>query len=127
MTGVSDLAASAGEQLSRLREQAGALMADRVGPAASDVAAHAADPLRQALGYLPLLAEYGGPIIKALRRTTSQVEQALAPRKKATTMAYLARPAAIAVLVLGTGYLAYRLEVRQRSSASSRPLRRSAR
>jgi len=105
-------------------------MADRAAPAASDAAAHVADPLRQALGYLPLIAEYGWPLIKALRRITSQVEQAVAPvvpHKRPMTMATLARPAVIAVLVLGAGYLAYRFAVRQEPSASSRPVRRSAR
>ena len=120
MTGVSDLAASGVEQLRRLREQAGALMAERVAPAASDVAAHAADPLRQALGYLPLIAEYGGPVLQALRRTTSQVEQAVAPPKKATIMARLARPAVVVALVVGTGWLAYRFGVRRGPSASLR-------
>ena len=127
MTGVSDLAASGGEQLRRLREQAGALMADRVAPAASDAAAHAAEPLKQVLSYLPMIAEYGVPIIQALRRTTNQAEQAVVPRKKARTMARLARPAVIAGLVLGTGYLAYRIGVRRAPSANSRLARRSAR
>ena len=97
-----------GEQIRSLREQAATLVATRVAPATLDVAAHAADPLRQVLGYLPLVMEYGGPILKALRRTASQAEKAVVPRRRPAVVRF-ARPAVIAVAVLGAGYLAYRL------------------
>ena len=72
------------------------------------MAAHAADPLRQALGYLPLVVEYGGPLLKALRRTAGKAEQAVVPRRRPAIVRF-ARPAVIAITVLGTSYLAYRL------------------
>jgi len=108
VTGRSEPAWSAGDRLRSLREQAAELVATRVVPAASDAAAHVADPLRRVLGYLPLVVEYGGPILNALRRTAGQAEQAVAPRRRPVIVRF-ARPAAIAVAMLGAGYLAYRL------------------
>lgn len=83
-------------------------MATRVVSTVSDAAAHAANPLKQMLSYLPLVMEYGGPILKALRRTAGRAEQVVAPRKRSAVLR-LARPAVIVVAVLGAGYLAYRL------------------
>jgi len=108
VTGKSGPAWSGGDQLRSLREQAAALLATRVAPAASDVASHAADPLRQVPGYLPPVVEYGSPILKALRRTAGRAEQAVVPRKQPAVVRF-ARPVVIAVAVLGAGYLAYRL------------------
>ena len=125
MTGSSEPAWSGGDQLRSLREQAAALVATRVTPAASGAAVPAADPLRQVLSYLPLVVEYGAPILKVIRRTKSQVEQAVAPRRRSAVVR-LARPAAIAVALLGAGYLAYRLAGSRKVAASPGTNRRPA-
>lgn len=125
MTGRSGPALSGGDQLRSLRERAAVLVATRVAPAASEVAAHAADPLRQVLGYLPLVVEHGGPILKALRRTAGRAEQAVAPRRRPAVVRF-ARPAAIAIAMLGAGYLAYRLAGSRRIAARPGTDRRSA-
>jgi len=116
---------SGGDQLRSIQEQAAALVATRVAPAVSDAAAHAADPLRQVLGYLPLVVEYGGPILKALRRTAGRAEQAVAPRKRPAVVRF-ARPVVIAVAVLGAGYLTYRLAGLRKGTAGSGMDRRPA-
>ena len=100
-------------------------MAARVAPAVSDAAAQAADPLRQVLGYLPLVVEYGAPILKVLRGTKSQAKHAVVPRRRPAVVRF-ARPAVIAAALLGACYLAYRLAGPRKVAASPGTNRRPA-
>ena len=106
--------ASPTEQLRRLREQAGTLVRDRVEPAVSGAAAKVTktQPLQRALDLLPLIVEYGGLASQALRWVRGRAEKAAAPalpRRPARHWSAPLRPVAVAVLVLGAGYAAYRL------------------
>ena len=117
MTGNPGSAWSGSDQLRSLREQAAALVATRVTPAASDTAASVAGPLKQVLSYLSLIVEYGAPILKALRGAKSRAGQAVVPRRRSAIVRF-ARPVAIATAVLGAGYLAYRLAGSRKVAAS---------
>ena len=122
MTDSRGTAWSGSEQRRSLREQAVARATDRVAPGVSSAAVHAADPLRQVLGYLPVLVEHGGPIIQALRRTVASAEGMVPPRKQIAVVR-LARHAAIAVAVLGARYLVYRLASLRKPAAGLSPER----
>ena len=100
-------------------------MATRVAPAGDDSAPHAADPLRQVLGYLPLVVEYGAPILKALRGTKSQAEHAAALRRRPAVIRF-ARPAVFTAALLGACYLAYRLAGPRKAATSPGTNRRPA-
>jgi hypothetical protein len=123
--------ASATEQLRRLREQAETLMKERVEPAVADAAATVAkaQPLRQVLDLLPLAAEYGGLASQMFRRVKGQAEEAVAPalrHRAARHWSAPLRPVAVAVIVLGVGYVTYRLAVVSgRTPAPRTPVRRS--
>ena len=123
--------ASPAEQLGRLRDQAGTLFKDRVEPAVSDAASKAskAQPFRQVLDLLPLVAEHGGPVLQAIRRARGDAGKALAPalsRRPARHWSAPLRPVAVAALVLGVGYVAYRLSA-SRQPAAPRPAARRSR
>ena len=122
--------ASPTEQLRWLREQAGTLVKDRVEPALSDAAAQVkkAQPLRQVLDLLPLAMEYGGLASQAFRRVRGQAVKAVVPafpHRAARHWSASLRPVAVAALVLGAGYVAYRLSVSRQPAAPRRAVRRS--
>lgn len=113
-------AESAADQLSRLREQAGSLVRDRV-EAASGAAAQVgkAPAFRWVLDLLPLIAEYGGVAAQAFGRAREHggeyvgeqarmAAQAL-PRGMARRVRGALWPVAVGALVLGVGYVAYRV------------------
>jgi len=118
------------EQLRRLREQAGTLARDRVEPAVSNAAATAAkaQPLRQVMDLLPLVAEYGDLARPLFRRVKGQAGETVAPVPRHRTSRHWSaplRPVAVAALVLGVGYVAYRLSVTRQPAAPRSAVRRS--
>ncbi len=104
-------------QLGELRERASALVSEQVTPAVSQAATTVAAPFRSALDYLPLLAEYAGPILHLLRSTRGQVEDAGAQAMETVRhgrgfrarMLAAVQPYVIGAAAVGACYVAYKI------------------
>ena len=112
---------SHGDRLSELQAQATSLLTDRVAPALSGAASSAAAPMRQAMDYLPQIAEYAmllGQFVQSFRERRNPAADVTPARNLKPGWAVRARPYVIAAGVLGLGYAAYRAQRR------SRPMKR---
>ena len=108
---------SHGDRLSELQAQASSLLTDRVAPALSGAASSAAAPVRQAMDYLPQIAEYAmllGQFVQSFRERRKPATDVAPARNPKPGWAARARPYVIAAGVLGIGYAAYRAQRRSR-------------